>query len=178
MANRGGLLIGGIFVAALCATGASLWYRYHETHQALELWGPKATQCIADPERVEALTLAPAGTGPADFTVDGQALTIVGRRDVTTAPGFTNARHALTLNRSFDWTPIAPVPSNAPAGQRPTWTHALRFDRPQQTATLLISFDAKQAMMVGNDRRIRIGPIAKGLENLLIEPPRTSSEGR
>lgn len=155
----GKLLIAGIFLMALAGGLGSVIYRYIETREALALWGPEAAQAIAKPEKVEALLLEPTTAEP-DLRGGDQLLKIVKTRDVTTARGFTNARNALVLDRSFDF---------APAPCTPAWAYALRFTRKNQRTTILISLDCPRVLLHGTDRSAGIGPIVGGLRKLLEE---------
>ena len=157
---RGTLLIVGIFLMATCFGLGSLIYRYVETRDALRLWGTEAAQSIAKPDKIEALRLEPA-TADADLHVGDQGLKIVQTRDVTKAHGFTNARNALVLDRSFELTPAASC--------TPTWTYALRFTREKQPTVVLLSLDCPRALLHGTDRSAGIRPIVKGLKTLLEE---------
>jgi hypothetical protein len=157
---RGCLVVGGIFLLALASTGGSLWYRYSETREALKLWGSQSAQAISAPDKMEALWLGP-GTGAGDLQADGASLRIVATRDVTKAPGFSNARNALVLNRSYELEPPPCVP---------TWTHALRFTRGNHQVTLLFSLECPRAMLSGSGKITGItNHMAKGLKQLLAE---------
>jgi hypothetical protein len=156
---RGKLLIAGIFFMALAGGLGSIIYRYVETREALTLWGAEAAQAIATPDKVEALLLEPTAVDP-DLRGGDQLLKIARTADVTTAPGFTNARNALVLDRSFDFTPDPCTPK---------WTHALRLTRKNQRTTVLISLDCPRVLLHGTDRTAGIGPIVGGLRKLLEE---------
>jgi len=156
---RGKILIAGIFLMALAGGLGSVIYRYVETREALTLWGAEAAQAIAKPDKVEALLLEPTTADP-DLRGGDQLLKIIRTKDVTTARGFTNARNALVLDRSFQF---------APEACTPTWTHALRFTRKNQRTTVLISLDCPRLLLHGTDRSAGIGPIVGGLRKLLEE---------
>lgn len=157
---RGTLLIAGIFLMATCFGLGSLIYRYVETREALRLWGTEAAQSIAKPDKIEALRLEPA-TADADLHVGALGLKIVETRDVTKAPGFTNARNALVLDRSFE-----DASSNTCT---PEWIYALRFTRNNQQTIVLLSLDCPRALLHGTHRSAGIRPIVKGLKTLLDE---------
>jgi len=155
----GKLLIAAIFLMALAGGLGSLIYRYVETRDALALWGAEAAQAIAKPDKVEALLLEPTTAEP-DLRGDGQLLKIVRTADVTRAPGFTNARNALVLDRSLDFIPDPCTPA---------WTHALRLTRMGQRTTILISLDCPRVLLHGTTRSAGIKPIVGGLRKLLDE---------
>ena len=159
----GCLVVGSIFSLALAAALAGLWFRYAETRQVLKLWGSATAQAISTPDKMEALGLEPTA-GAGDLQAGGAVLRIVSTRDVTNAPGFTNARHALVLDRSFEF-----EPATGPADCQPTWTHAFRFTRGQHQATILLSLDCPRAMLAGKEQIVGIRTIVGGLKTLLVE---------
>ena len=164
--SRGQLMIVVVVGLALAAAGFSGVWRYLQTHRSLDFWGPEAAQLIAHAEKVEAIRFEPDHVGSnepdaAFFVVDGQRLAITESEDVTRARGFTNARQALLLDRSFRWTEIPPC--------TPTWSHGLRYSRGQNSVTVLFSFDCQFARTGDQSATVSIAPIAEGLEQLLAE---------
>jgi len=165
--TRGRLLIISILVLSLAAALFSVGWHYVQTRRALEFWGPESAQLIANPDRVDALQLelSPAqdvrSVGDV-VQVDEQLYWIVGQKQVKKAPGYVNARHALTLDRSFAW-------DDFPQDCTPTWRYALRFSCGDESVTVLFSFDCQWARTADQSRQISIAPIARGLEKLLVE---------
>ena len=157
---RGKLLIVGMFLMATCFGLGSLIYRYVQTRDVLRLCGAEAAKSIAKQDKIEALRLEPAATD-ADLHVGDQGLKIVQTRDVTKTPGFTNARNALVLDRSFELSPATAC--------KPTWTYALRFTRDKHQTVVLLSLDCPRALLHGTDHSAGIQPIVKGLKTLLEE---------
>ena len=166
--TRGQNLIIAIFGFSLMAAGFSLWWRYLQTRPVLDFWGPTVARLITHPEKVEALRLERL---PADKTDTGESrileldstrFRIVDSRDVTRAPGFINARHALVVRRSFQW-------DRAPDDCLPDWEYALRFSDSENTATVVFDFECKVARQVTRDETIGIDPIAEGLQTVLDE---------
>jgi len=166
--NRGQLVIAGIFGIALLAAGFSMWFRYVQTREVLEFWGADAVALITSPDRVELWELEPmTGEGPAEetaqrTTVGETTFIATATRIVTKAPGFTNARHALTVKRSFQW--------NVPACT-PDWSHALVFSRDgrQKTVVFSLNEDCQVTQLADGDKTAGIAPIAEGLATLFAE---------
>ena len=163
--NRGQLAIVLVFGVSLVAAVSSIWYRYRETRPVLDFWGPAAVRLITHADRVEALEIELLRTDEPDedaLHVDGDVYRIVQVRDVTTAPGWTQARHALTVRRSFQWDPD-------PTACEPAWQYALRFFEADRTATVLISIDCPLTRLSDSPRVAGIQPIAAGLATVLSE---------
>ena len=164
--NRGQIVIVSIFGVALVAAGFSLSFRYTQTHDVLEFWGPQAAKLIASPDRVELWELesfaAFEGESPQDkiLTVGNEFYKPKVIREVTTAPGFLNARSALTLSRNYQWDPT---------GCDPNWSHALVYSRGSETAVVVLSIDCGWVYSLGSNRSASIAPIAKGLARLFKE---------
>ena len=168
--SRGQLAILGMLGMALLAAGLGLWWRHVHTRQALEFWGPAAAQLIAQADKVEAMLVEPLAGQSGEsigryqefLQVDFEQYGIVAMKNVTNAPGFLNARHALTLGKSFDW-------RVDPSACQPTWRYALRYSSQADQVTILLSFPCKMIRLSDSDRTAGIGPIAKGLETVLNE---------
>ncbi|NIL97456.1 MAG: hypothetical protein GTO53_07535 [Planctomycetales bacterium] len=168
--SRGQLAILGMVGIALLAAGFGLWWRHVQTRQALKFWGPAAAKVIAEAQRVEAMWIQPwvdrggvGGEPPHDFLQVGpQKYAILAAKEVSDAPGFLNARHALTLGQSFDW-------QADPAGCRPSWRHAIRFSSPPAEVTILVDFHCQRVRRADAEQTAGIGPIAAGLRAVLNE---------
>jgi hypothetical protein len=173
--NRGQLVILVVFGGSLVAAVSSIWYRYRETRPVLDFWGPEAVRLITHPDRIEALQIerlvaAPAETDNTDLLeVDGDVYRIVQARDVTGGRGLTNARHALTVQSSFQWHPDLPACA-------PNWQYALRLFEADRRATILFSIDCPLTRLAGGQRVAGIGPIAAGLETVLREQLQTADD--
>jgi hypothetical protein len=166
--SRGQLTIIGIFGLSLLAVLGSLAWRYHETRHVLDFWGAEAATLIAQAERVAAdrLEAVPeAVTGPGDSVVmliDGQMYAIRQTKDVSDAPGFTHARHALTLNRSFEWEGETTCAAK--------WTYALRFEQGEKSAVVLIDPHCRFVRLLDGDKLAVLNPtVADGLAIILNE---------
>jgi hypothetical protein len=176
--SRGQLAILGMVGIALGAAGFGLWWRHVQTRQALEFWGPAAAGQIATADEVEAMLVEP-WAGPDEestgryqglLRVGSQKYGILAAKDVTRAPGFLNARHALTLDNSFDW-------QADPIRCQPTWRHAIRFSSPASQVTILLDFRCERVRRSDAERTAGIGPIAAGLQAVLNEQLSISSDG-
>lgn len=166
--SRGQLTIIGIFGLSLLAVVGSLAWRYHETRQVLDFWGAEAATLIAQAEQVKAkkLELVPdAATSPEDddtMQIDGQMYLIVQTKDVSEAPGFTHARHALTLNRSFEWDADDACAAN--------WTYAMEFVQGERSAIVLIDPNCRFVRLLRDGKQAVLNPtVANGLALVLDE---------
>lgn len=176
--SRGQLVILVILGLALGAATFGLWWRHGQTRRALEFWGPAAAGLIARAERVEALRIERVGKPGGSFggdagdflQVDSQNYAILATQEVSGAPGFLNARHALTLDPSFDW-------GADPAGCQPQWEHAIRFSSPAGQVTILVDFHCQRLRQAAVARTVGMGPIAAGLQAVLTEQLAGTSEG-
>jgi len=176
--SRGQLAILGMVGIALLAAGFGLWWRHVQTRRALEFWGPAAAGLIATADQVEAMLVEPWAGPDVESTgryqglllVDSQKYGILAAKDVTDARGFLNARHALTLDKSFDW-------QADPTRCQPTWRHAIRFSSPANQVTILLDLSCELVRRSDAERTAGIGPIAAGLQAVLNEQLSISSGG-
>jgi hypothetical protein len=164
--NRSKWMIVGIVGLSLLAVVASLVWRYLETRDVLEFWGPDAVELIARAEQVELMKLRPISETelpePPLLMVDGWPHAIIEISDARKSPGFTNARHALTLSRSFQW--------DQQADAEPTWSLALQFSEGEKSVVVLIDPDRRLVRLKNNKRAAVIQPrIADGLATLFDE---------
>ena len=165
--NRGKKVIVGIVGLALLAAAFSLAWRYRQTRTALEFWGPEAADLIARSSQVEAWSLErircdQAETPEGVVQAGDECYRILRSVDITDTPGFSHARHALTVNSSFNWNLDA-------VDCKPTWSHALAFSDGAQKAIVMLSFDCELTRLPDKDRIVGIKAIAGGLELVLDE---------
>src|SRR5436305_3881811 len=107
-----------IIVVGFVAVGGALfswWFRYNATHHAAALWGSRDSALIRDAEMVNFLQLRrlngsqglKTGSAPSFgedvLHLDGIPFAILGRKDVSHAPGLTHLRNALLEDKSFVW---------------------------------------------------------------------------
>lgn len=155
-----------IFIGLAGAIGG-WWYRSQLQRRAIALWGLEAAELMQQAPRVELLRLAPPSD---DVERDGEnwlsfgdtRLGIVQRIDVSHAPGLVHLRHSLISDQSYAWS--APLDAC-----QPHWPYALRFADDQRSATLLVDFDCRQALLADRNARVSIEPMAKGLEVFVNE---------
>ena len=123
---RGKLFIVLIFSLAFLLAAFGLIYRYTQTHEVMDFWGPEGSHSISSPDQVELCELTRFGDhlihdqDAAKISIEDQQYVIMTRKDVTKAPGFINASGALILNRNYDWHPRAENPDCSP-----NWQYAL-----------------------------------------------------
>jgi hypothetical protein len=171
----GKLVIIAIVVVALAAAGASWWFRFAATHEAVRFWGPALAVFIRDAPHVELIQLrrptASERESPIRDTAEfgGEDLfIIIARHEITGAKGLVHLRTALLEDRSFDWTTISNTPSME-------WKWGLSFsgESPATRRTIWFSDDCRFALKEGQghdaDKIVSVAPIAEGLETMFSE---------
>tara|TARA_R110002060_G_scaffold64816_1_gene73870 strand:+ start:128 stop:652 length:525 start_codon:yes stop_codon:yes gene_type:complete len=169
--TRGKLFIFLIFSLALLLTGFALLYRYTQTHEVIDFWGPEGCQSISSPDHVELWQLVPWTDQSTDLP-EGSKISIQDRqyiaakkKSVTKAPGFINASGALILNRNYNWSPREEQSDCMPA-----WTHALLYRRGKHTTVVAISLNCGWVYSREANRVAGINKsIAEGLARLFQE---------
>ena len=139
---RGKLFVVLIFSLAFLLAAFGLFYRYTQTHEVMDFWGPEGSQSISSPDQVELCELTLLGDHLVDdrdqdatkISIEDRPYVIMTRKDVTKAPGFINASGALILNRNYDWNPRAENPDC-----RPNWQYALIYRRGKNTTIVAVS---------------------------------------
>jgi hypothetical protein len=169
--TRGQFFIVLIFTVALVLAGFGLFYRYTQTHQVIDFWGPEGSQSISSPDQVQLCKLLPWQAESSDLSasstisIENQKYIIAKSKDVTKARGFINASSALIMNRNYDWNPRQTDPDCTPA-----WTYALLYHRGESTTVVAISMNcgwvySKEANQVAGINK----SITKGLARLFQE---------
>ena len=159
--NRGQLTIVAIFGVALLTALFGQAYRFLQTREVLEFWGPDHAGRIASPDLVRLELLEPADPvgvpegEAAAIEIDGHWYRIVASRDVMQAPGMTNARHALARRDSYDW-------NRAVTGST-SWRYALQFSSDTGESTVLLSADCMRIRPLDGERVVSVEPISTGL---------------
>lgn len=168
MQKSGTLLILAMLAIGLVAAGASWWFRYSATHRAAEFWGPAAARLIRDAPRVELMRLEPSKATGANGDVPRQAnerLSIVARRDISSAGGLTHLRHALLEDRSFA--------GSTAQHKSPEWRWKLQFEDPDANDSVAILFsdrcDTAGAERGATNQEISTEPIAHGLVEVFTQ---------
>src|SRR6478609_3708376 len=162
-------VIVGILAVGFTTAAVSWWFRYNATHHAATFWGRNAW-LIRDAEQVQLLELRPApkNASPRRDTpsVNGDAYSVVSRKDITQAHGLAHLRNALLEDQSFNW-PARAITTYLP------WRCALQFDLEKERTTIYLTDDFQHAtgdvengaipMVVSCD------PIAAGLRTVIEE---------
>jgi len=167
--SRGQLTIVGMLGLALMAASFALWWRHDQTRRTLGFWGPTASRLIVSAENVELMLLEPvvdpmeSETAEQVFArIDGVPYRLILKKNVNKAPGFLNARYALTMDRSYDW-------QGEPSSCEPTWQHALRFSDEADEKTILFCFTCGTARRLDSPRAVGIQRIASSLKKVMDE---------
>ena len=159
------LLMLALGVAAALFAG---WFYFTLQRRPLAFWGPDVARQLLRARRVVAMQLVPRAAGPRETADDetviyaGQRYEVVGRRDVSEAPGFTHVRHSLLNDAAFSWD--EPVDGNDAA-----YRYALRFEGEDGRATLLLDAQCRQVAVVETGRRAVIEPVSKPICDFLQE---------
>ncbi len=163
-----------VFLGVAASIGSCVYYARLQ-QRPLALWGSEPARLMLRAPQALAYKLEPAegeAAAGAGMIVDvaGERLRLVGKRDVTQAPGFSHIRQSFVHNASFDW-------EAAPGDCQPRWTHALRFVDGEQSATMLFAFNCGRAALVSGEpavadlarRSASIRPVSAAIEKFLVE---------
>ena len=168
---RGKWFIILIFSLALIMAGSGLVYRYTQTNEVMDFWGPENSQNISSPDQVTLCEMAPQSGGarslPAadSIDVDGRPIAILKQKDVTKARGFINASGALILNRNYDWQPRRENPDCTPV-----WAHALIYRRGLKITVVPVSINCGWVYSQATDRVAGLNKsVIEGLAKLFRE---------
>jgi hypothetical protein len=165
-----------IAIAVLAIGGATFnwWYQRDLRRRSLDMWGAPLARLIVQAPEVEAMLLAPAGSGAAPqadaedgntITIDGDQWIVIDRARIDTpeqAPGSTHVRRSLVNDRSFVWD--QPVEDC-----RPDWRYALFFRDGDQEETILIALDCPRVALLGSNIRATITPVVPPLKEFFDE---------
>ncbi len=145
-----------LVVLGVALAGANVWHRYATTDRIHRRWGAETMELIARAPQAEWLKLAAARsaergeagrtdgqqTGSAGsllkdaaLEIDGSEYFIVERGDLISARGFSNLRHALGQNGSYNWADDL--------GPSESWRWAIVFADADRHVTLLVDEDAQ-----------------------------------
>lgn len=165
--SRGQLTIVGILGLALVAAGLAVWWRHSQTRKTLEFMGPTTARLIVSADKVELLQLEQVDaqletSGREFFRIDGMPYQVVQTKDVSKAPGFLNARHALTMDRSYRWQDDRDT-------CEPVWQTAMRFSDERNEETILFCFRSKTVRRLGDPETVAIPRIAASLQKVMDE---------
>ena len=141
--SRGKLAILSMFVLGCFLGGFAVWHHYRQGRRILAIWGPDVATLVRHASRVEVWRLGPT-EGPASpqLQVDAQPLTVLERVEISRLPGLVHARHALIVDRNYDWL-------KKPSPQAANWNLALHFRDGDVAATLVFSTQSRLACVAG-----------------------------
>ena len=154
-----------VVILGLAGAVGGWWYRSNLQRRAIALWGRETAEFLQQAPRVELLRLEALTENDDrdanDLLSAGESrLAVAERFDVSRAPGLIHLRHSLINDKSFSW-------SASLDDCRPSWPYALRFSRDGRSATLLLDFDCRQALLAERNARASIEPMAKGVETFV-----------
>ncbi|MEE3371718.1 MAG: hypothetical protein VX346_20475 [Planctomycetota bacterium] len=134
-----------------CALGGyAVWHHYRQGRRILEFWGSEAAMLIRHADQVEVWRLGPqADQSRSQLQVVGQSMAVLEQVEISSLRGLVHARHALIIDRNYDW-------SAAPEGQSVAWNLALHFREDGQQATLVFATDSRLACVAGRTRVVRV----------------------
>jgi hypothetical protein len=165
-----------VLIIGLAGAIGGWWYRSQLQRRAIALWGLESAELMQHAPSVELLKLTPL-SNDAERDAENRLsfgdarLGIAERIDVSQAPGLVHLRHSLISDQSFVWS--APLDAC-----QPHWPYALRFAGDKRSATLLVDFDCRQALLAERNARASIEPMAQGLEVFVNEQLETSESPR
>lgn len=177
--HAGKLIIIAVFLIGFGSAGVSIWYRYTQTRQVLEYYGGPSAEAITSREAKATLYLLGKSAEQSDKTLElhfgkeSSSRAVEAKKDVTKAPGFFNARNAMTLDRSYDWD------DTKPPGEL-TWRYALEIADEDRTTTITFSTECEYLMLAGPDgepapevpaaqRAVRAAAMSHGIQKLFSE---------
>lgn len=164
MQLSGKLVIVGMVVVALAASGTSWWYRYSATRRSAEFWGPKTARLIRDAPIVKLYQLQSV---KGLFLPLGEIATYIHtgtNRDVSNARGISHLRNALLEDRSYEWPAIPREPGSF-------WSWALRFEdaHSNDRVVVLVGPDCDYVTALQTDQKLSSRPILDGLHKMFAE---------
>jgi hypothetical protein len=165
--GSGKLVVLGIFGLAILMASLAVAWSMLSTRRALSFWGPANVQLIQRANRVELLQLElwmdnQQNRQSNEFLVYGTRTCVIKeRRDVTNVRGLGNARHALTVDASFETDPMA-------ADNAGRWSHAVLFSDGRVELTVLMDFSRRRFANYQAGREITVIPkIAEGWQGFV-----------
>lgn len=181
--HAGKFIIIAVFLIGFGSAAVSVWYRYTQTRQVLAYYGGAAAEAITSRDTKTTLALLNTANDESDeavpLTAGDETIEVVVEqtKEVTKTPGFHNARNAMSLDRSYDWTD-----TRQPAEL--TWRYALSIEEEDRTTTLIFSEDCKYIMLgtLGEDAKpedavevparqhaVRAAAMGEGIQKLFSE---------
>ena len=90
-------LVAGLLALGVAAAVTGIWFQRHQTRRCLAFYGTAAARRITTSPRVELWLV-----GPAEAT-GSRRLAVLGRTDVSQAPGLVHLRRGLVEDANFSW---------------------------------------------------------------------------
>lgn len=156
-----------VLLGLVSAIGSWL-YHARLQRRAIAFWTPDTAALIQRAPNVAFLRLEPTETAAPDdsaeiMKIGGRPFLIASRIDASRIAGLIHLRHSLLQDGSFDWsTPQANCP--------PNWAYALQFAGDDGRATTIaLDFSCDQLLLLDEDKRICMQPMAAGLKKFLSE---------
>jgi hypothetical protein len=149
-----------ILVLAVAMSASALWYLSRQGRRALQFWGAEHARRIVQAPQVELIVVdgsADDATGTQPAGPDRSQ-----RRDISTARGLLNVRRGLVTDASFDWSDLAPTPSDR-------WDYLLSFRDETGETVVGFSLDEARVGRVDTGPAISTAPVARGLKQFLEE---------
>jgi hypothetical protein len=162
--NSGKLVTIFVLLLGAMAAAAAWWHNMNKGRSALELWSGQVAHRIRTAESVNLWVLAPNDlVEPIDrCVIGGQTYPAERAIDISQTPGLVHARQALISDASFDWD--AP-----PAGAKPRWQYAIRFEADGDATYLLLDLDRAWVAEGENAERMAKLKIVDGLKKFISE---------
>jgi hypothetical protein len=163
-----------VLVLALVLATIAWFYARTSDRRAQQAWGAERAALVVMAPRAELWVLSadnadPGNTRPVDkasddtrIDVDGHALSIVQRHNISAARGVLHLRRGLIDDTSFDW-------DRADDECGPQWTHALSFADGDEVVTLLVSLDCPRVRLAETGQELSTRPIAGAVREFVAE---------
>lgn len=134
-----------------CALGGfAVWHHYQQGRRILEFWGSETAMLIRHADQVEVWRLGPPpDQSRSQLEVNGQPMAILEQVEISSLRGLVHARHALIIDRNYDWSPV-------PEGGPVPWNLALHFREAGQQVTLVFATDSRLACVAGRTQVVRV----------------------
>jgi hypothetical protein len=145
MLDRGKIAVLTIFVLAVSWGLFGVWWRIAETRLGAAL--------VARAPKAELLRLEKDGDGSNDrsesISVERHKLVTISLGNIMGTPGLLNARHSLTVDESFEWTP-------AQSDCTPAWQWAIRFSRGDESVTAVFDSECGQIHLLESGKTAQL----------------------
>lgn len=169
MFNRGQLVILFIFGLSAAMGVFAVWSQYQQGRRCMGFWGSETANLIRHAPNVEFIVFNANDSAPAendDVVRIGLGTWPVERRiDLSTAPGFVHARHALIIDSGYVWKGYGghPEPNSEETGNPSPekiakWRYALRFSDGDRVAVIRFDFSNTPHVRNENGAELELKP--------------------